>query len=73
MEIANITTAWEVKTDFRGQSKHGLWGSYVKTGKYLPGLIGAHFLYIFGPKRCNTMSHTLPVGNIGEGVINVQT
>ena len=28
---------WEVKSDFRGQSKHGLWGSNVKTGKYLPG------------------------------------
>ena len=29
---------WEVKTDMGGQAKHGLWGSNVKTGKYLPTL-----------------------------------
>ena len=28
---------WEVKNILRGQSKHGLWGSNLKTGKFLPG------------------------------------
>ena len=28
---------WEVKKILRGQSKHGLWGSNLKTGKFLPG------------------------------------
>ena len=28
---------WEVKNIVRGQSKHGLWGSNLKTGKFLPG------------------------------------
>ena len=28
---------WEVKNIARGQSKHGLWGSNLKTGKFLPG------------------------------------
>ena len=28
---------WEVKNIVRGQSKHGLWGSNLKTGKILPG------------------------------------
>ena len=27
---------WKVKTDIRGQPKHALWESSVKTGKYLP-------------------------------------
>ena len=28
---------WEVKNIVRGQSKHGLLGSNLKTGKFLPG------------------------------------
>ena len=28
---------WEVKKIVRGQSKHGLWGCNLKTGKFLPG------------------------------------
>ena len=28
---------WEVKNIVRGQSKYGLWGSNLKTGKFLPG------------------------------------
>ena len=28
---------WEVKNIVRGQSKHGLCGSNLKTGKFLPG------------------------------------
>ena len=28
---------WEVKNIVRGQSKHGLWGSNLKTVKFLPG------------------------------------
>ena len=28
---------WEVKNILRGQSKHGLWGCNLKTGKFLPG------------------------------------
>ena len=28
---------WEVKNIVRGQSKHGLGGSNLKTGKFLPG------------------------------------
>ena len=28
---------WEVKKFLRGQSIHGLWGSNLKTGKFLPG------------------------------------
>ena len=28
---------WEVKNNVRGQSKHGLWGSNLKTVKFLPG------------------------------------
>ena len=28
---------WEVKNILRGQSKHGLSGSNLKTGKFLPG------------------------------------
>ena len=28
---------WEVKNIVRGQSKHGLWGCNLKTGKFLPG------------------------------------
>ena len=28
---------WEVKNILRGQPKHGLWGSNLKTGKFLPG------------------------------------
>ena len=27
---------WKVITDIRGQPKHALWESSVKTGKYLP-------------------------------------
>ena len=26
----------EVKIDMGGQAKHGLWGSNLKTGKYIP-------------------------------------
>ena len=28
---------YEVKNILRGQSKHGLWDSNLKTGKFLPG------------------------------------
>ena len=28
---------WEVKNIVRGQSKHGLWDSNLKTGTFLPG------------------------------------
>ena len=28
---------WEVKNIPKGQSKHGLWGSNLKTGKKFPG------------------------------------
>ena len=28
---------WEVKNVLKGQSKHGLWGSNLKRGKFLPG------------------------------------
>ena len=34
----------EIKQNFRGQTKYGLWGSHVKTWKYLPGV---NFLYFF--------------------------
>ena len=29
--------SWEVKTDIRGQSEHGLFESNMKTVNYLPG------------------------------------
>ena len=31
-----LEMGWEVKKIVRGQSKHGLWGSNLKTGKFLP-------------------------------------
>ena len=39
---------WEVKQILRGQSKHGLWGSNVKTIKFLlQGLSGLNLFAIF--------------------------
>ena len=35
---------WEVKTDIRVQSKHGLWKSNLKRKIFTWGLIGANFL-----------------------------
>ena len=31
-----LEKGWKVKKIIRGQTKHGLWGSNVKTRKYLP-------------------------------------
>ena len=39
--------AWEVNSDKGGQLKHGLWGSNVKTGRYLPGDSRGKFLVLF--------------------------
>ena len=40
-----------VKTDIVGQTKHGLWGSNMKTGMYLPGdHLGQFFETFFYPK-----------------------
>ena len=32
-----LEMGWEVKKILRGQSKHGLWGSNLITGNFLPG------------------------------------
>ena len=39
---------WEVKTDMSDQSKHGLWVSNVKTGKYFTRADRSEFLVLFG-------------------------
>ena len=36
-DLKVLEMGWEVKNIVRGQSKHGLWGSNLKTGKILPG------------------------------------
>ena len=36
-DLKVLEMGWEVKNIVRGQSKHGLWGSILKTGKFLPG------------------------------------
>ena len=36
-DLKVLEMGYEVKKILRGQSKHGLWGSNLKTGKFLPG------------------------------------
>ena len=43
---------WEVKNIVRGQSKHGLWGSNLKTGKFLPGALRSKFAAPFSEHCC---------------------
>ena len=39
---------WDVKKIIRCQTKHGLWGSNLKTRKFLPqGLSGSNLLHLF--------------------------
>ena len=44
---------WEVKTDIRGQSRQGLWGSNGKQENIYLGTDRSKFLILFRPKRYN--------------------
>ena len=51
-----IKMGWEVKTIMQVQPKYSLWGSNVKTGKYLSRAARGKYLVLFGPKSYNIVS-----------------
>ena len=48
--ISSSEVQFECVVHMEGQAKHGLWGSNMKTGKYLPGAARLKFLYVFVPE-----------------------